>query len=137
MMFANPSITLFIAATFNQPQRRKIMNKLLIATFVSMLLAAAASADHPTGGKYKNKLISKLELTEEQKQPVAEILKEQWKKGREIMQPAFEQVKPQMEALHEETRKRLAGVLTEDQLQKFDEMSSKRHERMQKRFERR
>ena len=42
------------------------------------------------------------------------------------MQPAFEEVKPQMEALHEETRQRLAAVLTEDQLQKYDELSSKR-----------
>ncbi len=110
------------------------MNKLLIAAFVSMLLAAGASAEHHTGGKHKNKLLSKLELTEEQKQPVADILKEQWKKSREIMEPAFEQVRPQMEALHEKTRQRLAGVLTEEQLQKYDKMSSKRHKRMNKRY---
>lgn len=110
------------------------MNKSLIAAFVSMLLVMAASADHHPGGKHKNMLISKLELTEEQKQPVAEILKEQRKKRWEIMQPAFEQVKPQMEALHEETRQRLAGVLTEEQLQKYDEVSSKRQKRMQKRY---
>ena len=113
------------------------MNKLLIAAFVSMLLAAAAFADHPAGdkhgGKYKDRLISKLELTEEQKQPVADILKEQRKKKREIKRAAMEQVRPQMEALHGETRQRLAGVLTEEQLQKYDKISSKRHKRMHKR----
>lgn len=114
------------------------MNKLIPIVLSSLLLAPMALADHPAGGKrggkHKNMLISQLELTEEQKQPVAEILKEQRKKSREIMEPAFEQVKPQMEALQQETRQRLASVLTEEQLQKYDKMSSKRHGRMQKRF---
>ncbi|MDE0283347.1 MAG: hypothetical protein OXN26_02185 [Gammaproteobacteria bacterium] len=109
------------------------MNKLLIAVFGSMLLLATASADHHTGGKHKNKLISKLELTEEQKQPVAEILKEQWKKKRAIKRSAMEQIKPQMAALDEETRQRLDGILSEEQLRKYDALSSKRHKRMHKR----
>ena len=114
------------------------MNKLIPIVLSSLLLAPMALADHPAGGtrggKHKNMLISKLELTEEQKQPVAEILKEQRKKSREIMEPAFEQVKPQMEALHGETRRLLAEILTEEQLQEYDEMSSRRHGRMEKRF---
>ena len=117
------------------------MNKLTAIILGSLLISSMALADHPAGGKHKGKhkdrLISKLELTEEQKQPVADILKEQWKKGREIRHSAFEQIRPQMEALHEETKERLAGVLTEEQLQKYDKMSSRRHERMHKRFERR
>ena len=117
------------------------MNKLTVIILGSLLASSMALADHPAGGKHKGKhedrLISKLELTEEQKQPVADILKEQREKSREIMEPAFEQVRPQMEALHGETRQRLARVLTEEQLQKYDKMSSRRHERMQRRFERR
>ena len=109
------------------------MNKLLIAAFVSMLLAAMSSVAHHEGGEHKDKLISKLELTEEQKQPVAEILKDQWNKGREIKRDALEQVRPQMEALREETSQRLASVLTEEQLQKYNELRNKRGERMQKR----
>ena len=113
------------------------MNKLTAIILGSLLLSSMALADHPAESKHrekhKDRLISKLELTEEQKQPVADILKEQWNKKREIKQAAMEQVRPQMEALHGETRQRLAGVLTEEQLQKYDKMSSKRHKRMHKR----
>lgn len=114
------------------------MNKLIAIVLSSLLLTSAALADHHAGGKhgdkYKNMLGRKLELTEEQKQPVADILKEQRAKGREIRHSAFEQIRPQMEALHEETKERLAGVLTEEQLQKYDKMSSRKHKRMEKRF---
>ena len=113
------------------------MHKLSAIVLSIFLLPIMAQTDHHVGGKqggkYKNRLISKLELTEEQRQPVAEILQEQRQKRKEIMQPAFEEVKPQMQALHEETRQRLAGVLTEEQLQKFDDLSSKRKARMEKR----
>ena len=114
------------------------MNKLTAIILGSLLVSSMALADHPDGakhkGKHKDRLISKLELTEEQKQPVADILKEQWKKGREIRHSAFEQIRPQMEALHEETRQRLTDVLNEEQLQKYDELSSRKHKRMEKRF---
>ena len=97
-----------------------------------------ALADHSAGGKdggkHKGRFINKLQLTDDQRQPVADILKEQKEKGREVMQSVIEQVIPQMDALHEETRQRLADILSEEQLQKYDEMSSKRHERMQRRF---
>ena len=113
------------------------MNKLVAILLSSLLLTSAALAGDQAAGKrgdkYKNMLNRKLELTEEQKQPVADILKEQRAKGREIRHSAFEQIRPQMEALHEETRERLAGVFTEEQLQKYDKMSSRKHERMQKR----
>lgn len=117
------------------------MNRLFMVIFSTLLLTSMALADHPADGKHKGKhkdrFISKLELTDDQRQPVADILKEQKEKGREIMQSAFEQVRPQMDALHEETRQRLAGILTEEQLQKYEELSSKRHERMQQRHSQR
>lgn len=113
------------------------MKKLTAIILGSLLASSMALADQPAGakhgGKHKDRFISKLELNEEQKQPVADILKEQWRKKREIKQAAMEQVRPQMEALNEETRQLLAGILTEDQLQKFDKMSSKQHKRMHKR----
>ena len=116
------------------------MNKFIAVVLSTLLLASMALADHPDGGKrkarHKDRLINKLELTEEQKQPVADILKEQWEKRREIMGSAFEQVRPQMEALHEETRQRLADVLSGEQLQKYDELSSSKYERMQRRHSR-
>ena len=117
------------------------MNKLTAVILGSLLVSSMALADHPAGGKHKGKhkdrLISKLELTEEQKQPVADILKEQRKKRWDLKRSAMEQIKPQMEALDEETRLRLTDVLTEEQLQKYDELSSRKHKRMEKRFERR
>ena len=117
------------------------MNRLLVITLTSLLLSGTAQAHHGEGGKHGGKhqriLLSKLDLAEDQKQPVAEILKEQRQKRKEIMKPEFEQIKPQMEALHKETRQRLAAVLTEEQLQKYDALSGKRHQRMQRRFERR
>ena len=114
------------------------MNKLFMVIFSTLLLTSMALADHPADakhkGKHKDRVISKLQLTEDQRQPVADILKGQKEKGREIMQSAVEQVISQMDALHEETRQRLADILSEEQLQKYDQMSSKRHERMQGRF---
>ena len=117
------------------------MNKIYVVAFSSLLLVCAAQADHGKGGKHGGKhkdwLFNKLELTEEQKQSVTEILKEQRKKSREIKQSALEQVRPQLEALHGETREQLAEILTEEQLQSYDDLGRKRHERKQKRFERR
>lgn len=113
------------------------MNRFFMIVSCTLLLATMAFADNKAGGrhmgKHADRLVKKLQLTEEQKQPVADILKEQWAKSREIMQPAFEQVRPQMEAVHEETRQQLADILTEEQLQKYDKLSKKRHERMLKR----
>ena len=117
------------------------MNKLLVVIFSTALLAFTAQAHHGTegehGGKRKDRLISKLELTEEQKQPVIDILKEQRKKRKEILRPDPEQVKQQMQALRKETRALLAAVLTEEQLQKYDELSNRRYKRMQRHLERR
>ena len=114
------------------------MNKLFLVIFSTLLLTSMALADHPADakhkGKHKDRFISKLQLAEDQRQPVAGILKEQKEKGKEIMQSVYEQVIQQMDALHEETRQRLTGILTEEQLQKYEELSSKRHERMQRRF---
>ena len=113
------------------------MKKLTAIILGSLLVSSMAFAGHPAGdkhgGKHKDRLISKLELTEEQEQPVADILKEQRKKKREIKRAAMEQVRPQMEAVHGETRQRLAAILTDEQLQKYDDMRSKRHKRMHKR----
>lgn len=114
-----------------------MMNKVTAIILGSLLVTSTALADHPAGGKHRGKvkdgLISKLELTEEQKQPVADILKEQWKKRWQLKRSAMEQIKPQMAALDEETRQRLDGILSEEQLRKYDELSSMRHKRMHKR----
>ena len=106
------------------------MNKLTVIILGSLLVSSMALADYPADDLRKDRLMSKLELTAEQKQPVADILKEQWRKGKEIRHSAFEQVRPQMEALHEETKLRLTDFLTEKQLQKYDELSRERNLRI-------
>ncbi len=112
------------------------MNKLLLIVFSALLLTSEVMADHRSKGghieKRMDSLVSELQLTDKQRQPVTDIVKGQWEKGREIIRSAFEQAKPQMEALHDETRQRLADILNEEQLQKFDELSDKRQERMKK-----
>ena len=116
---------------------KKLTAIILGSLLVSSMALAGQAGDNKHRGKHKDRLISKLELTEEQKQPVADILKEQRKKKRAIKRAAMEQARPQMEALHGETRQRLAAILTDEQLQKYDKMSSKRHGRKHKHFERR
>ena len=118
------------------------MSRLLIVVCTSLLLSGTALAHHHGKGgnhgqQHKAMLFKKLDLAEDQKQPVAEILKEQRQKRKEIRKPGFERNKPQMEALRKETRQRLAAVLTEAQLQKYDALSGQRHKRMHKHFERR
>ena len=50
------------------------------------------------------------------------------------MEEIHKQIKPKMEALHEETKQKLSTVLNNEQLNKFNELSEKRHQRMQERM---
>lgn len=114
------------------------MKKSLLIALGILLLTSPVMAGHRSKDghveKRMDRLTSELQLTDEQRQPVAAIIREQWKKRREIIRSAFEQTKPQMEALRDETSQRLAEILDEEQLQKYEELGSKRQERMQKHF---
>ncbi|MGI9229188.1 MAG: periplasmic heavy metal sensor, partial [Gammaproteobacteria bacterium] len=114
----------------------------LSATLALALLLATSLvyADGRRGKHHGNpaermaKLSQKLDLSQEQQASVRQILNGQREKGREIRQSMREQAKPQFEALREETRSKLATVLDEEQLQKYDALRAKKHKKMKKRW---
>lgn len=87
--------------------------------------------DH--GAKHMDRMIEGLQLSEEQKPAVRQIMSEQHQKMRSEMEAIHEQVRPKMEALKAETSQRLSTVLTEEQLQTFNSKMDKRHEKMRDR----
>lgn len=113
------------------------MKLLTILAIICLLGASFAYAEGWRGkhrGKHAEKVVQALDLTDEQKEPVQEILREQMEKGRALRQSIRQQAEPEIKALMAETRTKLAGVLDETQLQKYDEFSAKRYEKMQRRF---
>lgn len=91
----------------------------------------------PHGGRHFEERISDaLRLEDGQTDAVMAIMKEQHGKVRAVMQALHQQAKPELDTIHAETRSRLAGVLTPEQLGRFDEMHARRMERMQQRRER-
>ena len=71
----------------------------------------------------------RLDLSEAQEDPVREILLEHRKKRRELRQALREQAQPRFDALRAETRGKLEGVLTPEQLEEYDEMASEKRGR--------
>ena len=112
---------------------RKLIS-LMVLSIIFIQPAYAESDKRERHGKRVEHLMKKLDLSEEQKEPVMQIMQEQRQKAHAIFSETREQVKPQMEALQLETRERLAGILNDEQLQKFDTLSQKRREKMEKRF---
>ncbi len=77
-----------------------------------------------------------MNLSDEQKKQVMEIMKEQHKKVRDMREEMRKQMEPKMEAMHQDTRARLAKVLDEDQMKKFDEKVAEMKERKEKMHDR-
>jgi Spy/CpxP family protein refolding chaperone len=79
----------------------------------------------------RQEFIDELQLTEDQKSQVRQILKEQHDKKRALFDAEGDRAskRAQMEALHEETKTRLATVLNDEQLAKFEEAHEKRMQR--------
>lgn len=118
------------------------MKKSCLVALCALFLASVVLADQnhcpreKKAAKRMDRLVEKLQLTDEQKQPVIDIITQQRQKIQELRRAAHEQVKPQGKALREETRTRLATILDEAQLQKYDEMSEQRTRWKEKRFTR-
>lgn len=110
------------------------MKKLISLLLLSSVLIQPVFADQDRRERHRAKLIEKLNLTEEQTEQVSTIMQEQRQKARTLFNETREQIRPQMESLHAETRERLAAILDEQQLQRFDEISQKRREKMNRRF---
>lgn len=83
----------------------------------------------------REKFLDEMNLSADQKSRVQEILKEQHEKKRALFDAEGDRdaKRPQMEALHQETKTRLATVLNEEQMAKFDAAHQKRMERHKER----
>lgn len=79
----------------------------------------------PSPDRAAARLAERLGLTAEQQEQVRPILEENFAKRRDIR----EEARRKMEALREETDKRLSGVLTPEQLTKLRELRSERGKR--------
>ena len=118
------------------------MKKSCLVALCALFISSAVLADYDhcprekKAAKRMDRLVEKLQLTDEQKQPVIDIITQQRKKARELRRAAYEQMKPRRQALREETRTQIAAILDENQLQKYDEMSEKRKKWKEKRFSR-
>jgi Spy/CpxP family protein refolding chaperone len=105
----------------------------LVALLAPGAVLAGDHGHHKHRGHHTDRMIEKLELDESQAAKVRDIMKEQREKFRAAFREGGEDKaagKERFEALHKETRERLAGVLNAGQLAKFDEMHAKHREKM-------
>ncbi len=111
---------------------------LVLALLFSSLLGASAFAEPYERGRRFEQLIDQLELEPGQVDEVKQIMQDQREKRRAIFQEIRAQAKPKMEALHEETKERLSGVLNDAQMARFEEIAADmraRHEQRMQRFQ--
>ena len=80
--------------------------------------------------KHLDKMAKELNLTADQKDKVAAIMKETGENRKTEMQKMRENAKAEMEA----TDKKIEAVLTPDQVQKFEKMKADRKEKMDKKM---
>lgn len=104
------------------------MKKLLVtAATIGALIAVPAMAcpkDGKPGGRMKQHLVSKLELTEEQQTQLDGIF--------EANQPKRDAIREQMEALREETQTQIKSILSAEQLEEYEAMQERREKRHSK-----
>ena len=104
--------------------------KALFSIFLfGMILSQPALAEVSNKDCQKERLFEQLQLNDDQVGAVKQIMKEKREKRRSIMEDA----RPQLEALHNETKEQLATVLNDEQLLKFDEMTEKRRNKREQR----
>jgi protein CpxP len=105
---------------------------------LALTLSAGAFAMHhedgergPGDGKRLEKMAQHLDLSDEQKSQVAQIMKAQGEKRKAMM----EAHKAQRDAMQADMRSQLSGVLTPEQMQKLDNMREERDERREEKME--
>lgn len=104
--------------------------------FTLITCAVLASSVYAAADK-REKLQEKLNLNEQQIEPVNEILDSQKEKRKTIFAEHRERLQADMEKLHEESMQLLSKELTGEQLAEFDKLHEERKaKREQKREER-
>lgn len=107
--------------------------KKLFTLITCAILATSVYADTSK----REKLQEKLNLTEEQIQPVSEILKTQKEKRKAIFEEHRLRLQAEMDILHKESMQLLSKELSDEQLAEFNKLHEERKtKRKQKREER-
>lgn len=115
----------------------------LIALALAALAAPAlAGPGHGHHREHLNRVAEELGLDDTQREQFATIMREQHQQVREMRRSMrdqgikrdSEEARAHREAMHAQVRERLGTVLTAEQLERFDAL---RHERMQRKLERR
>lgn len=112
--------------------------KLLVTLFITaFIFVQPAFAEHghkgqrmEKHGQHIERLIQKLQLSDDQLEAFKNIMKGQHEKHRAVMKEMHEQARPKMEAIYNDTKQRLSTILNDEQLQHFEEMMQKRHDHM-------
>ncbi|HEY7494689.1 MAG TPA: hypothetical protein VIH59_26765 [Candidatus Tectomicrobia bacterium] len=101
------------------------MKKTLIVllSLVTLGFTHQALAKGPQGTRSMERLTEALNLEQSQVGQVEQILKEQRDKRQALWEAQREQMRPQMQAIHDETIERLRTVLSDEQLQTFLDMT--------------
>lgn len=116
------------------------MNTKTVISSIALALTMSAGAfamHHEDGerglgdGKRLEKMAQQLDLNDEQKSQVAQIMKAQGEKRKAMM----EAHKAQRDAMQADMRSQLSGVLTPEQMQKLDNMREERNERREEKME--
>lgn len=106
------------------------MNKILLASLLSLSLVAGAYAQDDTGSKHDGSRMAKhLEVTESQLPAFQAVMQDQSEKRRAL----HAEFREKNQALQAETHAELATVLTPEQLEKLDAMKESRHGKWQDR----
>jgi hypothetical protein len=109
--------------------KKAMIVMLSLATLGLAQQALAAGRGH--GDPPRQRLTEALQLEPSQVGEVEQILQEQHEKHRALWEAQREQMRPQMQAIREETIERLRSVLSAEQLQKFIELGrARRAERL-------
>ena len=105
---------------------------------LALTMSAGAFAMHhedgergPDDSKRLEKMAQHLDLSDQQKSQVAQIMKAQAEKRKAMMQAH----KAQRDAMQADMRSQLSGVLTAEQMQKLDNMREERDERREEKME--
>ncbi|MBM3224027.1 MAG: hypothetical protein FJZ47_09525 [Candidatus Tectomicrobia bacterium] len=112
--------------------------KKTVITLLSVLtlsMAGGAWARSPHGGARLERLTEALQLEPQQVQQVTQVLQEQRDKRETLRDTLHEQMRADMQAVHQETVERLRPILSAEQLQKFLQLSEARRARHHERRE--
>jgi hypothetical protein len=99
---------------------------IVLLSLVTLGFTHQALARGPYGARSMERLTEALNLEQSQVGQVEQILKEQRDKRQALWETQREQMRPQMQAIHDETVERLRNVLSAEQLQTFLDIAKER-----------